>query len=850
MAEDVKILEEVPSKRQRIEPDSTSGDCDISCTFNIDSTEIRNGPGSHTKANNFNSSDIVNGNYDATRQDNFSGETTDQEHPVQNNIDQDNEVIADDSDNLSDVSDMSGLSEDAWQATSPGSMMWVQDQMMTGINPRVILNDLIMSDVLIPEDMDDFTLWKIIVNIMSEPPRRKKLPHVNTLEDVLHLLKTCSKIMVLTGAGVSVSCGIPDFRSRNGIYARLAVDFPDLPDPQAMFDIKYFRDDPRPFFKFAKEIYPGQFEPSKSHKFIKMLESQGKLLRNYTQNIDTLEQVAGITSVIQCHGSFANATCMVCKHKMKADDIKADIFKQVIPHCPKCPPEDITAVMKPDIVFFGESLPEEFHQQMAADKDKCDLLIVIGSSLKVRPVALIPNSLPPDVPQILINLEPLKNMNFDVELLGNCDTIMGELCKRLQWDGISSLSEPTMEEVTKGQLRTPPPYPVKDHVFFSEISTDKDVINVDNLDKKLNDIDESVTACDSSQVVANAPQDSVVAQSLVCDTNQVALDPPQDSDVGQSSDLNNITSPSEDQCSSQSQRVQFLQENVCSSASVVEQNSVESANALKHPQQKVTENDVEPDTSDPQQESEVSAPNPESTEKSVANTVRPGEGDATAPLCKNTVRPGEGDATAPLCKNTVRPGEGAAMAPLCKNTVRPGEGDATAPLCKNTVRPGEGDATAPLCKNTEVVTCSTEGDLKSDMEISRAFQQGPSCSNENSELEMMRSMWQPKRHDSLSKLLDENQFLYLAPCRYVFPGAEVYDSSDDEADEVQSSTSSSCCSIDSRLGDLDRVEKNDCGDIGMSTCDQPLECPQSTDMYVLQCSNRSLFSSVRVTMEQ
>lgn len=93
--------------------------------------------------------------------------------------------------------------------------------------------------------------------MLSEPPRRKKLPNVNTLEDVVNLIRTCKNIVVLTGAGVSVSSGIPDFRSRNGIYSRLAVDFPDLPDPQAMFDIQYFNRDPRPFFKFAREIYPG-----------------------------------------------------------------------------------------------------------------------------------------------------------------------------------------------------------------------------------------------------------------------------------------------------------------------------------------------------------------------------------------------------------------------------------------------------------------------------------------------------------------------------------------------------------------------------------------------------------------
>ncbi len=103
----------------------------------------------------------------------------------------------------------------------------------------------------------------------------------------------------------SVSCGIPDFRSSNGIYARLHVDYPDLPSPQSMFDMSYFEHNPRPFFKFAKEIFPGQYTPSISHYFIKLLESNGRLLRNYTQNIDTLEQVAGIQNVVHCHGMFA-----------------------------------------------------------------------------------------------------------------------------------------------------------------------------------------------------------------------------------------------------------------------------------------------------------------------------------------------------------------------------------------------------------------------------------------------------------------------------------------------------------------------------------------------------------------
>ncbi|KAM9847444.1 NAD-dependent protein deacetylase sirtuin-1 [Aulostomus maculatus] len=311
-----------------------------------------------------------------------------------------------------------------------GSYSFIQ-QHIRETDPRTILRELLPETVL-PPDLDDMTLWQIIINI-SEPPKRKKRKDINTLEDVVRLLHESKRILVLTGAGVSVSCGIPDFRSRDGIYARLAVDFPDLPDPQAMFDIEYFRRDPRPFFKFAKEIYPGQFQPSPCHRFISMLDKQGKLLRNYTQNIDTLEQVAGVQRIIQCHGSFATASCLVCKYKVDCEAIREDIFNQCVPHCPRCPDIPL-AIMKPDIVFFGENLPEMFHRAMKQDKDEVDLLIVIGSSLKVRPVALIPNSIPHEVPQVLINREQLPHLNFDVELLGDCDVIVNELCHRLGGD--------------------------------------------------------------------------------------------------------------------------------------------------------------------------------------------------------------------------------------------------------------------------------------------------------------------------------------------------------------------------------------------------------------------------------
>lgn len=157
--------------------------------------------------------------------------------------------------------------------------------------------------------------------------KRRRLDHVNTLEDVVSLMAKAQNIMIVTGAGVSVSCGIPDFRSETGIYSRLQEY--QLDDPQQMFDIEYFRHSPEIFYSFAKELYPSKYEPSPSHLFVKLVEDQGKLLRNYTQNIDTLEHKANIKNVVNCHGSFATASCVTCGYKCEGKDIEEYIFAQV-----------------------------------------------------------------------------------------------------------------------------------------------------------------------------------------------------------------------------------------------------------------------------------------------------------------------------------------------------------------------------------------------------------------------------------------------------------------------------------------------------------------------------------------
>ncbi|KAJ7242888.1 DHS-like NAD/FAD-binding domain-containing protein [Mycena haematopus] len=103
-----------------------------------------------------------------------------------------------------------------------------------------------------------------------------------------------------------------------------------------MFDIKYFRKNPAVFYSFASQIYPSNFVPSPCHRFIKLIEDKNKLLRNYTQNIDGLHTAAGVLRVLECHGSFATATCILCQRQVPGSEIEADIMAQRVPLCSIC----------------------------------------------------------------------------------------------------------------------------------------------------------------------------------------------------------------------------------------------------------------------------------------------------------------------------------------------------------------------------------------------------------------------------------------------------------------------------------------------------------------------------------
>lgn len=271
--------------------------------------------------------------------------------------------------------------------------------------------------------------WELVKDILIRHVYvRPRLAHLdNSIEQAVKLIDESRRIVVVTGAGISVAAGIPDFRSEeSGLYARIRKQFPDLPAPESMFDLEYFLQDPKPFYSLCRSLVGEQVAPTNTHRFIKNLEERGKLLMNFTQNIDTLEAKAGIENVLYCHGSFSSAHCLHCRHAYTLEQFQKLLPSAEVVICSQC----CMGLVKPDIVFFGEALPEDFHMHLPRCMREADLLIVIGSSLKVQPVASIPDLLPPTVPQVLINLERITDHNFDLVLLGDCQQTVFDLLNR------------------------------------------------------------------------------------------------------------------------------------------------------------------------------------------------------------------------------------------------------------------------------------------------------------------------------------------------------------------------------------------------------------------------------------
>ncbi|RCI13347.1 hypothetical protein L249_0797 [Ophiocordyceps polyrhachis-furcata BCC 54312] len=238
------------------------------------------------------------------------------------------------------------------------------------------------------------------------------------------------RVVVLTGAGISTAAGIPDFRSpKTGLYSNLARL--DLPHAEAVFDISYFRNRPEPFYALARELYPGKFHPTVSHAFIALLAKKGLLQMLFTQNIDCLERAAGVPEdrIVEAHGSFATQRCIDCKTTFPDDEMRGCVFDGKVPRC------DCGGIVKPDIVFFGESLPRDFEQK-AFNVAMADIVLILGTSLSVYPFAGLPEMATRGKPRVLLNMERVGRIGSrpdDVLEIGSCDEGTRKLADALGW---------------------------------------------------------------------------------------------------------------------------------------------------------------------------------------------------------------------------------------------------------------------------------------------------------------------------------------------------------------------------------------------------------------------------------
>jgi len=197
-----------------------------------------------------------------------------------------------------------------------------------------------------------------------------------SVERLAELVRERQPCVVLTGAGISTESGIPDFRSAEGIWATY--------DPFEVAHVDALRRDPVRVWEFyaLRLGLLGRAEPNDGHLALVELEERGLVRAVVTQNVDGLHQRAGSREVVEVHGSLREAECVHCGVRVAM----ADALEQLpLPACPEC-----GEVLKPGVVMFGELLCAEAIERAQRLAAEAGLLLVVGSSLEVHPVAALP----------------------------------------------------------------------------------------------------------------------------------------------------------------------------------------------------------------------------------------------------------------------------------------------------------------------------------------------------------------------------------------------------------------------------------------------------------------------------
>jgi NAD-dependent deacetylase len=203
----------------------------------------------------------------------------------------------------------------------------------------------------------------------------------SAIDFAAELFRQAKHAVALTGAGLSTPSGIPDFRSTGtGLWSR--------DEPMEVASLSTFRTAPERFFEWFRPLAGQIFyaKPNPAHLSLAQLENAGHVRSIITQNIDTLHQRAGSQTVIEMHGTMQTLTCTQCYHRAEAKFYLDEfIANGRIPCCPRC-----GNTLKPDVILFGEQLPQAAWSRAQREARSCDLMLVIGSSLEVLPVAGLP----------------------------------------------------------------------------------------------------------------------------------------------------------------------------------------------------------------------------------------------------------------------------------------------------------------------------------------------------------------------------------------------------------------------------------------------------------------------------
>ncbi|MDY6835421.1 MAG: NAD-dependent deacylase [Chloroflexota bacterium] len=204
-----------------------------------------------------------------------------------------------------------------------------------------------------------------------------------SIDRIANLIVDSSRVVVFTGAGHSTESGISDFRSPGGIWTRY--------DPDD-FTLQKFLSNPesrKKHWQMLGEGFSGrEIHPNPAHYAVAELEKLGKLNCVITQNVDNLHQAAGNSDdrVFELHGNMQWAKCLSCGRRYLMEEMRFRVEQgEDMPDCEEC-----NGILKPDAVFFGESLPQDVLEESVSRSSNCDLCIVIGSSLVVYPAALMP----------------------------------------------------------------------------------------------------------------------------------------------------------------------------------------------------------------------------------------------------------------------------------------------------------------------------------------------------------------------------------------------------------------------------------------------------------------------------